>query len=162
MPNTWDHLPNAKHVDAILVSIKAHPKEWGAAWDAVWDAARDVARDAAYYAARDAAYYAARDAAYYAARDEVRDAAWVAVRDAAWDAAWEAAWEAAWDAARNAAWGATIALIAYDDCAYMLDSDLGELEIIAKFGDERAILLLSACKAFADIKEKEHEESYSK
>jgi hypothetical protein len=29
----------------------------------------------------------------------------------------------------------------------MLDSDPGELEIIAKFGDERAILLLAACEA---------------
>jgi hypothetical protein len=34
----------------------------------------------------------------------------------------------------------------------MLNSDPGELEILAKFGDERAILLLSACKAFAAIK----------
>jgi hypothetical protein len=34
----------------------------------------------------------------------------------------------------------------------MLDSHPGELEILAKFGDERAILLLPACKAFAAIK----------
>jgi hypothetical protein len=49
-------------------------------------------------------------------------------------------------------WDAILALIVYDDCAYILDSDPGELEILAKFGDERAILLLPACKVFAAIK----------
>jgi hypothetical protein len=134
MPNLWDHLPNAKHIDAILASVKAHPKEWGAEWNAEWDAAWDRARGAAWDAAREAA------------REAARDAAWGEARDATWDAAYYAA--------RVAAWDAIIALIAYDDCAYMLDSDLGELEILAKFGDERAILLLPACKAFAAIKEK--------
>jgi hypothetical protein len=33
----------------------------------------------------------------------------------------------------------------------MLDSQPSELEILAKFGDEKAILLLPACKAFAAI-----------
>jgi hypothetical protein len=130
MSNTWDYLPNAKHIDAILASFKAHPKEWvaarEAAWEAEWNAAWNAAGDAAYYAARCAAWGAACSAA------------WVAARDAAWDAARDA----------------ILALIAYDDCAYMLDSDPSELEILAKLGDERAILLLPACKAFAAIKEK--------
>jgi hypothetical protein len=34
----------------------------------------------------------------------------------------------------------------------MLNSAPCELEILAKFGDERAILLLAACKVFAAIK----------
>jgi hypothetical protein len=147
MSNTWDYLPNAKHIDAILASFKAHPKEWSAARYAARDAAWDAARDAAWSAACSAAYYAARDAAYYAARDEVRDAAW----SVAYYAARDAAYYAACDAASSAAWDAILALIAYDDCAYMLDSDPGELEILAKLGDERAILLLPACKAFAAI-----------
>jgi hypothetical protein len=124
MFNHWDHLPNAKHIDAILVSVKAHPKEWSAAWDAT------------------------SDAAYYAAKNAV----WGAARKVAWDAAWDASWVAASGAARYAAWDAIITLIAYDDCAYMIDSNPGELEIIAKFGNEKAMLLLPACKAFAAIK----------
>jgi hypothetical protein len=35
----------------------------------------------------------------------------------------------------------------------MLDSDPGELAILAAFGDPRAVLLLSACKVFHSIKE---------
>ena len=59
----------------------------------------------------------------------------------------------AWNAAQDAVWDAVLALIAYDDCAYMLDSAPGELAILAAFGDPRAVLLLSACKAFHSIKE---------
>jgi hypothetical protein len=136
MSNPWDHLPNAKHIDALIASVKAHPKEWGAA----------------YYAARDAAYYAAWDAASNAACKGARHAAWGAARGASWDAARDAEWDAEWDAARNAAGDAILVLIAYDDCAYMLNSNPCELEIIAKFGNEKAILLLSACKALAAIK----------
>lgn len=44
------------------------------------------------------------------------------------------------------AWYALLALVYFDDCAYMLDSDVGELGILAAFGDQRAILLLPACK----------------
>ena len=80
---------------------------------------------------------------------------------AAWDAAWhdmniqhrQAAWAAGQKDARYPARDALLALVAYDDCAYMLDSDPGELAILAKFGDPRAILLLPACKAFHSIKE---------
>ena len=62
-------------------------------------------------------------------------------------------WETAWWAASIYSRPAIIALIAYDDCAYMLDSDPGELAILAEFGDPRAILLLGACKALQSIKE---------
>jgi hypothetical protein len=131
MSNQWDHLPNAKHIDTILASIKAHPKEWGAV----------------YYTAIRAAKGAAREAAKGAAREAAKGAA----RDAEWSAAYYAVKGAAYYAARGAAWYSIIALIAYDDCAYMIGSEPSELEIIAKFGDERAILLLPACKAFAAI-----------
>ena len=135
----WAHLPNAKHIDWVLASLKANPKKWAAsmirttaAWNA-FDAARGVARGVA----RDAVYTAACDAAY----------------DAACDAVWYEAWDAAIDAAWNAAWGTIVALIAYDDCAYMIESEVGELKIIAAFGDPRAILLLPACIVFNETKE---------
>jgi len=128
----WAHLPNAKHIDWVIASLKAHPQKW----------------NAARYEAFDAAWYAGRTAAWDATRDAARDAA----RNAAWGAAWGAAWDAAWDAARGAAFDAIAALIAYDDCAYMIESEVGELKIIAKLGDPRAILLLPACIIYNETK----------
>ena len=127
----WAHLPNAKHIDWVIASLKVHPKKWAAAWNA----------------ARNVAWYAASDAAWGAARDAARDAAY----DAAFDAADDAAFDAADDAACDAACDAILALIAYDDCAYMIESEIGELKIIAAFGDQRAILLLPACIVFNEL-----------
>ena len=101
----WAHLPNARHIDAVLADARKRP--------GAWDAARTAARDAAWDAARDAAWRAARGAAWGAGRDAARDAA----RTAAWDAAWDAAWRAAWGAARDA----IAALIAWDSTADLLD-----------------------------------------
>ena len=97
----WAHLPNAKHIDAVLADVKARPEAWttarGAAWDAAWAAAGDAVRGAAWTAAWDEA------------RDAVRGAAWDAVRAAVWDAVWDAAW------------GALAALIAWDSSADLLE-----------------------------------------
>ena len=72
--SAWSHLPNAKHIDRILASVKENPAAWDAALGAVWNEARD------------AAWNEARDAAWDAVWDEARDAAWNATRGAVWDA----------------------------------------------------------------------------
>jgi len=126
-PTAWADLPNAKHIDRILADLKKNPDKWRAAWDAE----------------RYAAWDAARDAAWNAARGDARDAA----RYAAWDAARNAAWNAAWYAAWYAAWGAISALIAYDDCAYLLDEKPEHVQMLALFGNEKALLLYQACVA---------------
>jgi len=113
----WAHLPNAKHIDAVLADVKARPEAWttarGAAgvtaWDAAWAAAGDAAQDAA------------RDVAQGAARDAARDAARYAVWNAAWDAARTAARNEAWDVAWGAVWGAIRAIIAWDSAADLLE-----------------------------------------
>ena len=133
----WAHLPNAKHINWVLASVKAHPKKWKATRTAARSPARAAARAAVWNAARSAAYNATRDAA----------------RNAAYEAAWFAAFDAANNAAYEAAADAIIALIAYDDCGYMIESEVGELKIIAKLGDQRAILLLPACIAYNGTKE---------
>ena len=122
----WAHLPNAVHINRVIASAKANPDHWAAAWDVVRNAAWDVVRNAAWAEA------------------------WSTVQDAGRTAEYNAAWATA---VRESVRDAIIALIAYDDCAYMLDSDPGELAILAKFGDPRAILLLPACKAFHSLKE---------
>ena len=48
----WAHLPNAKHIDAVLADARKRPGAWDAAQraarDAAWGAARTAARDAAW------------------------------------------------------------------------------------------------------------------
>ena len=78
---------------------------------------------------------------------------WNAARDAIWDAAMDAAMGAAMDAAWSATWDAILALIAYDDCAYLIETDVDELRILAALGDTRAVLLLPACIVFNEIKD---------
>ena len=119
----WAHLPNAAHIDRVIASAKAHPDHWAAA--------RNTAQ-------------LDRLEAWHAALRVVRS------RNTEWDAAWEAR-EAV--CSEWVARDAVLALIAYDDCAYMLDSDPSELAILAAFGDHRAILLLTACKVFHSLKE---------
>jgi hypothetical protein len=66
--------------------------------------------------------------------------------------AWSAAWGAAWDATRGAAWGAArddtraaiTALIAWDDCAGILDMPVDAVKFLAANGHHPAVLLLPA------------------
>ena len=128
----WSHLPNAVHIDRVLASLNTRPDQW---------AARRIA---------------------------ISDKVWNEVWNEAWEADWRVVWEAAWEtgfegrrdnvwyAARDVVSGVLLCLIAYDDCAHILDSDVGELKILAALGDHRAILLLPACIAFHTIKELEN------
>jgi len=127
-PTAWADLPNAKHIDLLLADLEKNPDKWSAARSAAWDAASDAAWTAA----------------------------WTAAWDAVWDAARGDAMSAASDAARtNAqapAWGAAardtiLALLAYDDCAYLLDEKPEHVQMLALLGNQQAILLYPACIA---------------
>ena len=62
-----------------------------------------------------------------------------------------ARWDAAWGAARGAAWDAVVALLAWDDCAYLLDQTPDLLRVqINLIGDRRAVLLLPAVIAMEE------------
>ena len=117
----WSHLPNAKHIDRILASVKENPAAWDAARGAVWGAALDAARGAVWDAALDAALDAARDA----------------VRDAA----------RRW--ARGAVWGVVLALVTYDHAAKYLEMTPDQLRVWAELSeDPAAVLLIPAVIAF--------------
>ena len=90
-----------------------------------------------------------------AALDAALDAAWGAAWDAAYDAARGAALDAAWDAALDAARYAILALIAYDDCAHMLDSEPDDLRFLSKLGSHAATLMIPASIALKSIREKQ-------
>jgi hypothetical protein len=136
----WAHLPNAARIDRVLANFKENPDEWvttrGAAWEAAWVDARDAAWDAAWGAARGAA----------------RDAAWGAARGATRGATRGAAWGAARGATRGAAWGAVAALLAWDDCAYLLNLPPEAMRVITRadsgVGKHQAVLLLPASIVF--------------
>jgi hypothetical protein len=116
--SAWSNLPNAKHIDRVLASVKEHPE--------TWDAARDAVRHAVRHAARDAAWCAVRHA----------------VRHAAYDAAWSAAWSAVRGATLDAAWSAILALIAYDDCDQYLSMSSEQLRAWALLSEHPAAVLL--------------------
>ena len=112
----WAHLPNAKHIDRILASLAAHPEKWEAAWTET--------QTATYIEAWDAAYIAGRGPERIAARNAV----WTKTRTVA----------------RGAGGGAITALIAWDDCAYMLELPEDALKLLRAVGNEQALLLSAA------------------
>ena len=119
--SAWSHLPNAKHIDRILASVKENPAAWDAARVAVWGAALDAVRGAVWDAALDAALAAARDAVLDAARR--------------------------W--ARGAVWGAVLALVTYDHAAKYLEMTPDQLRVWAELSeDPAAVLLIPAVIAF--------------
>ena len=85
---------------------------------------------------------------------------WASAWNAAWSAAWDDAargvsldtakyiiWESVWITTQGAARSAIFALIAYDDCAYLLDEKPEEVKLLGLLGNEKAILLYPACLA---------------
>lgn len=141
--NAWSHLPNARHIDWVIKSLKENPKLWYAALDeardATWDATYNVARDAIQDAVLEAAWQPAWDAALSAARR----AAWIAARDAAWVVAQIAA----------ASRGVILALVAYDDCDQYLQMTYEQLKVYAVLSEKpQAVLLLP----IVYVKEQEH------
>ena len=162
----WAHLPNAAHIDRMLASVKKNPERWSTARDMTHDAAWDEARQAAWDVARGALGGAVGGEARHKAWDEAWDAAWNAVQGAAWGAARDVICDAAWSAARggvkpisrdeawNAAWhaarGTVLALIAWDDCAYILELPEDALKVLRAVGNEQAILLSAAAHALRE------------
>lgn len=116
MTTAWEHLPNARHIDRIL----ALAKNRGAWADAHFPGDRIFAFDL---------------------HDKIRC-------DIIRNGSWESLAFEKFNLGNHwsPAWFALLALLLFDDCAYMLESDPGELAILAAFGDERAKLLLPACK----------------
>ena len=138
--NAWSNLPNAKHIDWVLDSLKSNIDIWNQAWNQAWEQASDQAWNQvwnqAYDQARDQVWNQARVKAYNQARDQ------------AWSQAFAIkAYDQARDQARIQAWnqvyGVLLALIAYDDCDQYLAMTFDELKTWALISENsQAILLL--------------------
>ena len=129
--SSWADLPNAKHIDRILADLKKNPDAWivagaarCAAWDEVaWDAVMNVcARAAEKEAFLSATHCAAWDTALPTDRS-TRNEVGAGVRSA------------------------ILALIVFDDCAYLLDEKPEDVLMLALLGIHAAVLLYPACVA---------------
>ena len=134
----WAHLPNAKHIDAVLVYVREMPKAWaaarGAVLRAVWDVARGAARAAARETARETALDSALASAQSAARETALDSALASAQSATWGATWGAAWDA------------IAALVAWDSSADLLECTPDVLRAMIDLAEppvcHQAVLLL--------------------
>lgn len=133
--NAWSHLPNARHIDRVLESLKSHSEIWAAARDS----ATGFDRPTAWSAGRSASFNAGRHLEW----------------DAAYAATWSVTRETDWSAG-DAAWDSVTSLIAYDYSANYLDMPSDQLRVWAIISeDPAAILLLPAIIAFERINELE-------
>ncbi len=129
MTTAWSYLPNAKHIDRILASFAVNTSVWD-------DIGNSYTDDTGAWKQTERSLSEDLRKIYIVIRTHIDD-----IQPIRQGTGWSAACDA------------TVALIAHSDCGYMLDSDPGELAIIAKFDDVRARLLLPACIVF--VKEKE-------
>lgn len=131
MTTKWSHLPNAHHIDRVLVHLEQHPEQWEAAWSGVEN---DRQRDDRY-TAEDAALLTIENAGRLADR---RDA-WAASRVAAGGPL----------RSMSVARGTLLALIAWDNSSSLLSLPIDQVEMLAALGHHPAVLLLPAVRAMS-------------
>jgi len=113
--NAWSKLPNAKHIDWVLASLKSNIDIW------------IQARNQAYSQALNQAWEQALNQAWNQARVQALNQAYGQARVQAW----------------NQVYGVLLALIAYDDCDQYLSMTFDELKTWALVSEKpQAILLL--------------------
>ncbi|OIO69607.1 MAG: hypothetical protein AUJ56_07275 [Zetaproteobacteria bacterium CG1_02_49_23] len=88
--------------------------------------------------------------------DAAKDAAYNAAKGAAREAVWNPAYNAARDAAYNAAYDAVRALIAWDNCGYLIKETPEDVKMLGLLGNQAAVLLYPACVALQKAKELEN------
>lgn len=132
--SAWAHLPNAVHIDRVLASLRSHPAEWAKEEDT----SRNVDRRGA------AALIGVWIVSWDAMIALERRVEWLEVEAVARTIACDNEWNRAWDA--------LLCLVAYDDCVYLFDAEVGDLKILAALGSHKAISLLPACIALNAIK----------
>lgn len=132
----WAELPNAEHIDRIIVELKTDYRRWDTAWEwgESWEAVADEPRQAAWAATNAATRAAAWESVVWEAQNAVSDL----ISHRAWDVAVDA----------------FIALIAWDDCAHLLDTEPEQVRVLGLMGHQPAILLLPATIALSKSSKK--------
>lgn len=131
MKTAWAHLPNARHIDRILAAAKTDPLLWVFQYtvnpvpDETLRTISELAWEAIVGTEKVYTWYAAYD---------------IIVRTIDYRVSHKIKYVIEY-------------LIAHDDCAYMLDSEVDQIKILAVLGDPKAILLLPVCNVFHLTKE---------
>ena len=112
--NAWSKLPNAKHIDWVLNSLKSNIDTWSQTRNQASDQAWDQAYIQAYIQARVQAWHQALNQA----RNQANDQAWNQVN------------------------GVLLALVAYDDCDQYLSMTFDELKTWALISENSQVILL--------------------
>jgi hypothetical protein len=121
--NAWDHLPNASHIDWVIESARQHQSQW-VFGRTPHDWYRDYA--AAEYRLRGSYRHSILLKTLKAARDELQSVLHPTVNKAV----------------NAAASAAILALVAYDDCAHLLDMPSEQLRTWATLSEQPAAALL--------------------
>ncbi len=135
MTSAWAHLPNAVHIDRVIESFIRDQAPWH-------DAAACLASDdfsiesiKEYFEQQ---WPEAENQLKLLGRDELFETVYATV-----------------EVPRKGELRETlVTLIAYDDCGYMIDSEVDELLILATLGNLEANLLLPACTVFSKERNK--------
>jgi hypothetical protein len=123
--NAWDHLPNAKHIDRILASLKADFEIWNRAYH------ETLVEDKAHVFIQAFALIQPNDL-------DTLHTIQIAMRDLSWSYS-----------AVDAATDALIALVAYEDSAKYLELSVGQLNMLYQLNEHPACFLLRvAVRAF--------------
>jgi hypothetical protein len=139
----WSDLPNAKHINWILASLREYTMNWNRVNVAKCGPAWDIAYRIAYNAGRSGALFATMNVANRLENPDGLPNPYFEYIEAN---------DVVWSTARRLAWSSLVALTAYDDFGYMIESDVEEIKMLATLGDTKAILLLPACVVFNEIK----------
>lgn len=130
----WSHLPNAALIDRVIASLAANRDAWHPAHSVVTLEARKATPYQIWKPAWTTARSILTDKGLFWAFDAARERARAARR---------------WDSSTGVASDAILALVAYEDCGYLLDERLEHVLLLASLGVESAVLMLPACAAFA-------------
>ena len=123
----WADLPNAKHIDRVIASVRQNPEKWKESHSMLRrDSEFQIKQLFASLAVKGRMLGTERLSVYYVAKDCVEEL----------------------DTGSLAA--SLLALTAYDDCAYLLDQKPDQVKLLAGLGVESAILLLPAVIALND------------
>jgi len=135
----WSHLPNAAHIDRIIVDLALNTKNWAEVWPSTCNECQQVASK------------------IWVVRNAFRDAALSALNTLAWSSDGNTARSSVRSSDNQAAVGAArypiTALIAWPESAEYLSLPRDQVQVMAALGDQRAILMLPAVMAFAKSRE---------
>lgn len=133
--NAWDHLPNAQYIDWVIESARQHQSQW-------------------VFGRTPRHWYGSYAAAEYMLRGSHRYSIWLKTLKAAQDEIQNVIHPTVQTTCIEAARNAILALIAYDDCAHLLDMSGEQLRTWATLsGKPAAALLLPAVIARERIRE---------